>query len=117
MKHWRRVLIACVLVLVGLVALAHIGGWQALLVPGVIAAPLVASFNTVGQCGVGGIILLLRPPFEVGDTLTIEGQTGTVASIGLLHTWMTGPENASIPVPNSKFMADIYSIARRRESC
>jgi small conductance mechanosensitive channel len=48
-----------------------------------------------------GVTLLVTKPFEVGHFVEVGGISGTVASIGLIYTTLTTPDNKEIFVPNS----------------
>ena len=48
-----------------------------------------------------GVTLLVTKPFEVGHFVEVGGVSGTIASIGLIYTTLTTPDNKEIFVPNS----------------
>ncbi len=48
-----------------------------------------------------GVTLLVTKPFEAGHFVEVGGISGTVASIGLIYTTLTTPDNKEIFVPNS----------------
>lgn len=48
-----------------------------------------------------GVTLLVTKPFEVGHFVEVGGISGSVASIGLIYTTLTTPDNKEIFVPNS----------------
>ena len=60
----------------------------------------LALQGTLGNIG-SGVILILFRPFEVGDTITAGGETGTVESISLFNTALLTPDNKVILIPNS----------------
>ncbi|MEG1687490.1 MAG: mechanosensitive ion channel [Angelakisella sp.] len=49
----------------------------------------------------GGCLLILTKAFKLGDTIEVDGATGTVAEIGLIHTVLVGPDR-KIFIPNGK---------------
>lgn len=55
----------------------------------------------------GGVILLLLRPYKVGDYIEAQGQSGTVASIGLFSTCLKTPDNQTIYVPNNAIATSI----------
>ena len=48
-----------------------------------------------------GVTLLVTKPFEAGHFVEVGGISGTVASIGMVYTTLTTPDNKEIFVPNS----------------
>lgn len=54
-----------------------------------------------------GIMLLLFRPFQVGDSVIIAGQTGTVDEIELFSTQLDTPDNRRIIIPNSQIFGSI----------
>ena len=55
----------------------------------------------------GGIVILLLRPYRVGDYITSQGQSGTVASIGLFLTRIHTLDNRTIYIPNSAISSSI----------
>jgi len=55
----------------------------------------------------GGIVILLLRPYRVGDYITSQGQSGTVASIGLFLTKIHTTDNRTIYIPNSAISSSI----------
>ena len=55
----------------------------------------------------GGVVLLILRPYKVGDYIEAQGQTGTVASIGLFSTCLKTTDNRTIYVPNSSISTSI----------
>ena len=51
-----------------------------------------------------GIILLFERPIRVGDTVTINGVTGTVAKIRIRAITMIDPDRKEVIVPNKSFV-------------
>ena len=54
----------------------------------------------------GGVIILFLRPFEVGDSITCKGVTGTVEKIQIFHTYMVSSDNKQILIPNGKLIDD-----------
>ncbi len=57
---------------------------------------------------VSGLILLFERPIRVGDVVTIDEMTGTVARIRIRATTITDTDNKEIVVPNKKFITDRF---------
>ena len=49
----------------------------------------------------GGIFLLITRPFVTGNVVSVNGDTGTIKEIKLVHTVILTPDNKEIIVPNS----------------
>ncbi len=48
-----------------------------------------------------GVLILNTKPFVIGDFVEIDGSSGTVRSIELMHTVLITPENKELVFPNS----------------
>ncbi|MDR2122276.1 MAG: mechanosensitive ion channel [Flavobacteriaceae bacterium] len=48
----------------------------------------------------GGVMVLFNKPIKVGDYISVQGQEGTVKSIGILYTILTTLDNKTIYIPN-----------------
>ncbi|NRG17821.1 mechanosensitive ion channel [Rhizobiales bacterium] len=49
-----------------------------------------------------GVMLLLFPPFKVGDYIEVAGQAGTVKDVSLFTSELATPDNVQIIVPNGQ---------------
>jgi small conductance mechanosensitive channel len=66
---------------------------------------------------VAGIILLLQPPFHVGETIGVKGFDGTVLTIDLRATEMRAADGRVVILPNADVLANPiinYSRANKR---
>ncbi len=60
-----------------------------------------------------GVMLLILRPFNVGDTITTGGITGTVKTLSLFATELATPDNVYIFMPNSKLWnSEIQNFTR-----
>ncbi|MEG1388982.1 MAG: mechanosensitive ion channel [Angelakisella sp.] len=50
----------------------------------------------------GGVLLIIFKIFTLGDYVEIDGISGTVAEIGLVHTILTTVDNKRISIPNGQ---------------
>lgn len=60
----------------------------------------LALQGTLGNIGSGVLIITFRP-FNVGDVVTVGGETGTVAAISMFATILHTPDNKVVTVPNT----------------
>ncbi len=60
----------------------------------------LALQGTLGNIGSGILIISFRP-FNVGDVVTVGGETGTVAAISMFATILHTPDNKVVTIPNT----------------
>ncbi len=70
------------------------------------AALAFASKDTIANF-VGSIAIIIDRPFEVGDTVKIEGVEGIVESIGMRSTKIKTPQKTIIYAPNSTVASNL----------
>lgn len=51
-----------------------------------------------------GMVLLFTKPFKAGDFIEVEGTSGTIREIELVHTYLDTTSNTLVAIPNSKMM-------------
>ena len=56
-----------------------------------------------------GVVLLGSRPFQIGDFVTIAGQSGTVVETGITHTKLHTVDNQMILVPNSAVASNVIT--------
>ena len=59
----------------------------------------LASQHMVGHL-FGSVMILMDNSFQLGDTITVAGVTGTVEDVGLRSTRVRTPEGKSVAIPN-----------------
>ena len=66
------------------------------------AAGLAIGLSLQGSLSnfAGGILIILFKPFEVGDSIEVQGVSGTVAEIQIFVTKLTASNNQVIFIPN-----------------
>ena len=64
----------------------------------------LALQNTLANLA-GGIMLLVTKPIEVGDTVEVDGVSGTVQAVGLSYSTLITGDNKQIFIPNSQISA------------
>lgn len=75
----------------------------------------LALQGTFGNIGAGVILILFRP-FEVGNFVTVGGESGTVEAITLFNTTLLTPDNKVILIPNSSVASgNITNFSKKEE--
>jgi small conductance mechanosensitive channel len=75
----------------------------------------LALQGTFGNIGAGVILILFRP-FEVGNFVSVAGESGTVEAITLFNTTLLTPDNKVILIPNSAVAAgNITNFSKKEE--
>ncbi|WP_255197401.1 mechanosensitive ion channel family protein [Halorarius litoreus] len=60
---------------------------------------------------VGGVVLVLERPYQVGDKVEIAGRYGEVTDIGLRSTTLVTPDDSEVAVPNDALFTGSLSNA------
>jgi small conductance mechanosensitive channel len=90
------------------VALGAAGVDTAALAGGLAVGGFIVGFalkDTLGNLAAGFMLLLYRP-FNVGDTVTIDGQSGDVVLLGMALTTMKAADGRIITLPNGKVLGN-----------
>jgi len=102
-KNFVQNTITKVVFFVGLVvALQTIGFNVAPLLAGVGVMGFVVGFalqDTLGNFA-AGVMLLLYRPYDIGDVVTVTGETGSVEAMTLVSTTLLTPDNQRLTIPN-----------------
>jgi small conductance mechanosensitive channel len=59
------------------------------------------AFQNILQNFLAGILLLIQEPFQVGDTITVEGLEGTVEDIATRATVVSTSDGHKVVIPNA----------------
>jgi small conductance mechanosensitive channel len=97
-------------VILGLIAmLRRLGVETASIITVLGAASLAVGLALQGTLTnvAAGVMLLMLRPYQVGDTITIAGKTGTVKRLDLFNSELRDGDNLKIVVPNSKSFGDV----------
>jgi small conductance mechanosensitive channel len=112
LRFARRFLEALLIALTIAAALSQIdaldGLGRALLASSAITAAVVgfAARQTLAN-GIAGLLLAVVQPLRIGDSVTFEGETGTVEDVGLTYTWLRTGADARILIPNERLAAGL----------
>jgi small conductance mechanosensitive channel len=84
---------------------------------GIIGFTIGFAMQDIMKNFVAGVILLLQPPFHVGDMIGVKGFDGTVLTIDLRATEMRAADGRVVILPNADVLANPiinYSRANKR---
>ena len=56
--------------------------------------------------GVAGVLIAISQPVRLGDSIEVDGVTGTVEEIGLTYTFIRTLGNSRLVIPNEKLASD-----------
>lgn len=83
---------------------------------GVVGLALGFALQDVVANFVSGLMLSVRRPFEVGDTIESNGQTGKVKSLDLRTTVLKTPSGQLVSIPNKDiFQSVLVNFSREGE--
>jgi len=106
----RRLVFVVVLLIGAALALSNFDKIQRL-ATGILASSAVlglvigfAAQQTIANM-VAGILLAITQPIRIGDTVTIEGQTGRVDDLTLSYTYLDPGDGRLVVVPNDKVVS------------
>ncbi len=83
---------------------------------------LTLAFGIASQTSmsnlVSGIFIIGEKPFEIGDTINLNGITGEIVSIGFMSVRLRTSENTMIRVPNETLIkSSIINLSHYAERC
>lgn len=87
----------------------HVGGLLAL-VGGASFVIAFAMQSTLSNFAAGLMIMIYRP-FDVGDEVEVAGASGRVASVSLVSTTITTPDNRIVVIPNGNVWGTVITNA------
>lgn len=83
---------------------------------GVVGLALGFAFQDIAANFMSGAFLAVRGPFEAGDTIVVDGETGIVTSIELRRTTLRTFDGLTIIIPNRQvFQAKVINYTRTHE--
>ena len=103
-------LIATVLQILLIMAILQVLGVRMTIFAALIGAIGVAAglaLSGTMQNFASGILILLLKPFNTGDIIVAQGQTGKVNSIEVFYTVMITDDNRTVIIPNSKLSNEV----------
>ena len=87
-------------------AISNLGISTTGLVAALSAAAVAISLALKDSLGniAGGILMMITRPFSTGDFITVDGESGTVLKIDLIHTVLKTPDNRQVVIPNGQLV-------------
>ncbi|MFB6123021.1 MAG: mechanosensitive ion channel family protein [Haloferacaceae archaeon] len=73
---------------------------QLLAVSGLVGAALGFGLRDLFGGVVGGLLLVVENPYQIGDKITVGDHYGEVTNIGLRSTTLVTPDDTAVAVPN-----------------
>ncbi len=108
----RRLVFVVILLIGAALALSNFGKIQRL-ATGILASSAVlglvigfAARQTIANM-VAGILIAITQPIRIGDTVTIEGETGRVDDLTLSYTYLDPGDGRLVVVPNEKVTSGV----------
>lgn len=81
--------------------LLDLSSTQLLAVSGLLGAALGFGLKDLFASVVGGLVVVLERPYQVGDKVEMDGEYGEVTDIGLRATRLVTPDDTAVAVPNN----------------
>jgi small-conductance mechanosensitive channel len=112
LRFLRRLITLSIVVIGLLLALSQFGGLSrlaaGLLASGALFAAIIgfAARQTLANL-IAGVMLTITQPLRIGDSVTIEDESGTVEDVRLNYTVVRGGDGGRIFVPNERLAAGI----------
>lgn len=106
-----------VLVIVILMVLSRLGISVTPLIAIVGALSLGAGLALQGMLSnyAAGLTIIITRPFVVGDTLSVQGQTGLVESVHLAYTILIDEDDVHIQIPNRLVVGEIMHNSKEEK--
>jgi len=123
LQSFAASLVRYVVIIIGLVAvLGQLGVKTTSVIAVLGAASLAIGLALQGALSnvAAGVMILILRPYRVGDTVEINGKTGTVKGLDLFSTKLASGDNLAVFVPNAKAFGDVIvnqslPVARRAQ--
>lgn len=108
LRHFLESLVSIILkIIIILAAIGILGVETTSFVAILAAAGFAVGFALQGSLSnfAGGVMILLFKPYQIGDFVSVNGESGTVHKIDVLMTILKTPQNVTIYVPNGPAFA------------
>lgn len=91
--------------------LFQLSATQLLALSGLLGAALGFGLKDLFAGVIGGLVIILERPYQVGDKVTIGDHYGEVSDIGLRATTLTTPDDNAVRIPNGMLFTESVSNA------
>lgn len=91
--------------------LLDLGSTELLALSGLLGAALGFGVKDLFASVVGGFVVVLERPYQVGDKVEMDGHYGEVTDIGLRATRLVTPDDTAVAVPNDAAFAGAVANA------
>lgn len=78
--------------------------WGAVALTSVAGVVVALAAQRLGENLLAGMVILFERPFVVGDTVELDGRTGSIEKVTLYATTMTTPSGLQVVLPNQKVL-------------
>jgi len=112
LRFLRRLVTLAILLVGALAALSQLGGLDSLaagvLASGALLAAVLgfAARQTLANL-IAGVMLTIAQPLRIGDSVTVEDESGTVEDVRLNYTIVRGADGRRIFIPNERLAAGV----------
>lgn len=112
MRVVRRLVFVAIIVVGGALALSKFSNFERL-ATGILASSAVFTLvlglaaRQVFANPMAGLMIAITQPIRIGDSVTIEGQTGRVDDVTLSYTFVDTGDGRLMVVPNERVVGDI----------
>ena len=107
LEHFiSRAVDICLKIIILISALSALGVSTTGIIAAFSAAAVAISLALKDSLGnmAGGILMLITRPFSTGDYIEVDGYSGTVLQIDMIHTTLRTPDNRQVVIPNGQLV-------------
>jgi small-conductance mechanosensitive channel len=76
---------------------------------GVLTVAVTLSLQDILRSAIAGWYLLIERPFQVGDTVEVDGKEGVIEDVGMRTTILRNADGARVIVPNTVMFTSVVT--------